>query len=233
MPSLSLRSEGEMNDSVANTFGGESEGACDIMKTDIKQRKDGRRMSMPKQFVLASGSKRRRELLAMLDVSFEVIKPGVDETLDETMSIEHAVMDLALRKAKAVLRQKPRALVLACDTLVMVGDTLLGKPEDKDHAREMFMTLRGETNRVISGCALIDDTHEEVYYGEAFVTFSQMSDEEIEAYISTEEPYDKSGGYGIQGPAAKHIDTMRGDYYSVMGLPMHKTYVRLKRRGVL
>ncbi len=188
---------------------------------------------MPKRFVLASGSKRRRELLDMLDVSFEVIKPNVDETLDEEMSIEHAVMDLALRKATAVHEKNRDVVVLACDTLVMVGDTLLGKPKDKAHAREMFKTLRGQTNRVITGCALIDEAGQEVFYGEAYVTFAMMNDDEIEAYIGTSEPYDKSGGYGIQGPAAKHIESMRGDYYSVMGLPMHKTYTRLKRKGLL
>ena len=185
---------------------------------------------MNKRFILASSSARRQDLLHLLGVSFEVITPDVDETMDVSLGWENAVKQLALRKAETVFNSHQDALVLACDTIVVCDEHSLGKPEDKEEARFMLQMLSGKTHEVITGCALMDALKTETYIGKARVSFAPMNPQEIDAYINTDEPYDKAGGYAIQGLAAKHIQAIQGDYYAVMGLPLHETYRRIKHR---
>ncbi len=186
-----------------------------------------------KHFILASGSARRQELLHMLDLAFDIVVPDIEEELNKNVTIEEAVMDLASQKASAVFKKYPDARVLGCDTIVVIGDSILGKPKNKDEARSMIHKLSGKTHRVITGCTLIEKGNISHFYQEASVRFSRMTDDEIEVYIATDEPYDKAGAYAIQGKAAKFIEAIEGDYYAVMGLPIQKIYEHLKQRAAL
>ena len=184
------------------------------------------------QLILASGSKRRQELLEMLDVEFDVVVSDIEEVLDETLPIEEAVIDLARQKASAVAREYRDVAVLGCDTVVSINDVILGKPKDEIEAFSMLKQLSGETHRVITGCSFIVKGEETTFFRDALVTFDNLSDDEIKRYIETEEPYDKAGGYGIQGRAAKFINQISGDYYTVMGLPIRDIYLKCVKRIV-
>ena len=181
-----------------------------------------------KQYILASSSPRRKALLKLLDIHFEVISPEVDEVLDETRGLEDAIMQLAYQKAEAVFNTHQEAMVFGFDTLVCIGNQVLGKPKDESEARIMLNLLSDNTHRVITGCAIITKEKQQIFYKDAHVTFSKIDKEEIEAYIQTQEPFGKAGAYAIQGFGAKFIETIHGDYYAVMGLPVHEVYKALK-----
>ncbi|MFH5882029.1 Maf family protein [Liberiplasma polymorphum] len=182
---------------------------------------------MPK-FILASSSPRRQALLKLLDFEFRVISPTVEENLDASKTLEEAIMDLAYQKAEEVFKNNTDATVLGFDTLVCLGDHVLGKPNNEKDVYEMLKILSNQTHRVITGCAIISKDLKKVFYKDALVTFSKISDDEIEAYIQTKEPYGKAGAYAIQGYGAKFIENIHGDYYAVMGLPVHEVYKQLK-----
>lgn len=183
---------------------------------------------MNKKFILASNSPRRHELLKLLDIHFTVIASDICEEIKNGLTNEEVVMDLALQKAKHISVNYPDHYVLGFDTLVILDGVPLGKPIDHDDAFRMLRLLSGKTHTVLTGCAIIKDKDEEVFYDSAEVTFANMSDEEINQYIASGEPFDKAGAYGIQGIGAKFIVKLDGDYYSVMGMPLHKLYNKIK-----
>jgi len=179
------------------------------------------------RYILASGSLRRIELIHLTGYSFEPVKPEVDEVIDQSLKAEEAAMDLAMQKLKATAYESDD-VVLACDTIVEADGIFLGKPLNEDDAYDMINRLNGKTHRVVTGCALYKNGKKTTFYGEAKVTFNQMTEKEVKAYINTQEPFGKAGAYAIQGYASKHITKLEGDYYSVMGLPISKLYDRLK-----
>jgi len=179
------------------------------------------------RYILASSSPRRVELVKLLGIEFEPISPNVDEKIDYTLRIEDAVMDLAKQKVEAI-ESHGDDWVLGCDTVVEINGKILGKPLNEDDAYHMLKKLTGKTHRVITGCAIKHQDNINTFYGEAYVVFSSMNDQEIHAYIKTQEPFGKAGSYAIQGYAAKHIEKIDGDYYSVMGLPISQVYKMLK-----
>lgn len=181
-----------------------------------------------KKVILASSSPRRKELMRLLDVAFNVLSPDVDETLDETLSYEEAITELAFQKAHHIYKKNQDAIVLGFDTLVYVDNHVLGKPVDEDDVRKMLRLLSGKSHRVITGCAIISDQQSIRFYKDAVVSFKEMSDHEIDDYISTKEPFGKAGAYAIQGFGARYIHKIEGDYYAVMGLPVHDVYEKLK-----
>ena len=177
---------------------------------------------------LASASPRRRELLESLDVEFETLKVEVEEIWNGSESPVEYVSRVTLEKARAgkVCAPKPGP-VLAADTEVILDDTILGKPENTQHAMAMLASLSARTHSVISAVALIKDS-EELLLSINRVSFREISEEEIRRYCESGEPLDKAGAYGIQGRAANFIACLEGSYSSVMGLPLQETATLIK-----
>ena len=172
--------------------------------------------------ILASGSARRSELLAGLGLPFEVIPTGVDETSDERDPAALACL-LALRKARAGAAAAPDAAVIAADTLVTLDGRFFGKPADATEARTTLQTLRGRTHQVVTGVAVAAPTGEAVEAVTTHVTMRAYTDAEIDAYIATGDPLDKSGAYAIQHPTFAPAAAIEGCLCSVIGLPLWTT----------
>lgn len=176
------------------------------------------------KLILASGSPRRKEILNSVGLNFEVMPVDADETLPEGIEAADAVTLLARRKANALLEAYPElseSVILAADTLVECFGEILGKPADTEDARRMLTMLCGCGSAVHTGICIAYKGKFATALETAYVTFDEMSPEEIEDYISTDEPYDKAGGYAVQGRAALYIAGVTGDWYSVVGLPIH------------
>jgi len=176
------------------------------------------------KLILASQSPRRKEILESVGLKFEIMPVDADETLPEGIEGADAVTMLARRKAKALAEAHPElsdSVILAADTLVECFGEILGKPADKEDARRMLTMLCGCGSAVHTGICIGYCGRFATAVETAYVTFDEMSAEEIEDYISTDEPYDKAGGYAVQGRAALYIAGVTGDWYSVVGLPIH------------
>ncbi len=186
------------------------------------------------QIILASASPRRRELLDQLGVRYEVVPVDADETPKTGESPEAFVERLATEKACAgFLKQGDRRLpALGSDTIVLVGDRILGKPKDKDDAIAMLKSLSGETHQVFTAVALANAEQTRCLLSRSKVSFRALDDSEIEAYWASGEPADKAGAYGIQGKAAQFIKRLDGSYSGVMGLPLYETAELLKHFGI-
>ncbi|MBU3803371.1 MAG: septum formation inhibitor Maf [Candidatus Cellulosilyticum pullistercoris] len=182
--------------------------------------------------ILASGSPRRKELMQILPWPFEVKTKEVVEVISETLSPEENVKALAYQKASAVAKDYPSRIVIGADTVVCLDGEIMGKPQDRMQAQMMLERLSGKEHHVYTGVAIIgrDEEISETFYVETKVKMQSLSREEIEAYILTNEPMDKAGAYGIQGYGARYIERIEGDYYSVMGLPVHALYEKLKKQ---
>lgn len=197
------------------------------------------------KFILASQSPRRRQLLSELGIPFEVIPARGEEKVTKTVPSE-VVEELSRQKAEEVmmriLADNPSAsenlVIIGSDTIVAAGHRILGKPSDTDAAREMIREIQGAVHQVYTGVAVIrveDGEPEEmnVFHECTDVDVWPMTDEEIENYIRTPEPYDKAGAYGIQGTFGIFIRAIRGDYNTVVGLPVARLYHEMKRMNVL
>lgn len=183
-------------------------------------------------FILASRSPRRRELLSMLGLKFEIITADIDETMDEGMAVEAAVAEISRKKAEAVGKNNPGRLIVSADTVVTVEGKLLGKPHSEEEARQMLQSLSGRSHTVMTAFCLYKDGKAETHVEKTDVVFKPLSPEEIDAYIATGSPMDKAGAYGIQDGAAVFVEALRGDYYNVMGLPLCALVKRLRVHGV-
>ena len=182
-------------------------------------------------FVLASGSPRRSHLLQQLGVSFTVDAADVDESFEPGIAPDVVVQDLAKRKARAVAHRHPDGLLLAADTLVVLGDKILGKPVDPQDAIRMLKDLRNQTHEVFTGIALQHLTTGRLVSAaeRTEVRITAMTDREITAYVASGSPMDKAGSYGIQDDrGALFVEGVVGDYYNVVGLPLHRLYETLK-----
>ena len=178
------------------------------------------------RIVLASQSPRRRELLTLVGIAHEVRPADIDETLWPGESPEGHSMRLAREKAATIAAHEPNAAVIGSDTIVVIDDEILGKPKDVEGAKQMLRRLAGRAHTVFTAVAVArgDRVHESVV--RVGVTFRELTDQEIAAYIATGEPMDKAGSYGIQGYGATIVERIDGDYFAVMGLPL-LTVVRL------
>ncbi len=179
--------------------------------------------------ILASGSPRRKELLKLITEQFAVHPVDADETLPEGMPIEMAAAYLADLKAHAAAQIFPDDIVIGCDTVVILGDEIMGKPKDRDDAKRMLRALSGETHSVLTGCSLYHGKQTTVFTTETLVKFYQLSDAEIEEYLETGEPFDKAGAYGIQGKGSLLVEQIEGDYFNVVGLPVAALSRQLKQ----
>ena len=178
--------------------------------------------------VLASKSPRRKEILSTLGVRFEIISADADESSD-TRNPEELVRELALRKGRAtreLLRAKGKwnddTLIIASDTVVALGEQILGKPQDDAHAAQMLRALSGKEHRVISGVALLLGEREMAAHDSTKVCFAEMSESDIDFYVKSGEPRDKAGAYAVQGLASLWIKGLEGDYFNVVGLPVYR-----------
>ncbi|MEI6530096.1 MAG: Maf family protein [bacterium] len=187
-----------------------------------------------KPLVLASHSPRRKELLEKLELPYLVIEEDIDETFLPGESIERSVQRLAAEKAFACISKSSEGVVIGCDTVVVVDDQVLGKPQDPDEARMMLRTLSGRSHQVISGVAVLDAANGALMTAceRTIVYFQPLLEEEIEAYVASGEPLDKAGAYAIQGKAALFIPRIEGCYYNVVGLPLHCLASLLKKMGI-
>ncbi|AIO18219.1 Septum formation protein Maf [Candidatus Izimaplasma bacterium HR1] len=183
---------------------------------------------MKNNYILASKSPRRRELLKLLGIDFTINASNICEDLKEGLTNEEIVMDLAFQKAEDILKNSIGSIVLGFDTLVILDGIPLGKPKDRSDAFIMIKSLSGRKHRVLTGCAILGEDIKDIFYDYADVYFNEMSVDEINEYLDTDEPYDKAGAYGIQGYGAKYIKKIEGDYYSVMGVPLQKLYNKLR-----
>lgn len=184
---------------------------------------------------LASRSPRRRELLEQLEVSFQILDLEIDESKLTGETPDTLVQRLAALKAEAGWRLLDKGgadLVLGADTIVVLGNEVLGKPRDAAHACELLMSLSGCCHRVLSAVALACAHGTGVRLSESRVCFRQLSRQECEAYAATGEPLDKAGGYGIQGRAAAFVSDLQGSYSGVVGLPLYETAELLREAGV-
>lgn len=185
------------------------------------------------RIILASGSPRRRELLAKLNIDFEVITSDADEAIDSD-NPETIVETLSERKARAVFDSIPddNILVIGADTIVYYDGEVLGKPEDEEDARGMLSMLSDRTHQVFTGVSIISRIKGEekikVFSDRTDVTFYEIDKFDLADYIKTGSPMDKAGAYGIQDDFAKHVKKIDGDYNNVVGLPLSKLYQELK-----
>jgi nucleoside triphosphate pyrophosphatase len=178
--------------------------------------------------ILASQSPRRREILEHAGIPFEVRSAGVPEEIQEGETPVNYVLRLARAKAAAVNGE----LVLGADTVVVLDEHILEKPRDASDALRMLRILSGREHSVITGICLRSGDAYMTDAVETRVRFVSMSQDEMDAYVASGEPMDKAGGYAIQGLASKYIDRIEGDYFNVVGLPIHRVYAMIKSFGI-
>lgn len=181
--------------------------------------------------ILASQSPRRRELLSLIGIPHDVEPANIDETpLERELATSHSER-LARTKAAVIAERHPGALVIGADTVVVIGEQLLGKPGDEADARDMLRRLSGRTHQVYTAVAIAHDGVVDSEVEGVSVTFRTLSDDDISAYVATGEPSDKAGAYGIQGLGSTLVDRIEGDYFAVMGLPLRRLVALVERAG--
>lgn len=183
--------------------------------------------------ILASNSPRRKEILEKMQYKFICAPVEVNESFDNTVDCSKVAEMLALRKAKAGLSEHPNDTIIGSDTVVVIDNQILLKPKDTDDAYNMLSKLSGRTHQVYTGVAICNSEKSISFTDCASVTFDTISDTEIFDYISTLEPMDKAGAYAVQGIGCKFIKEIKGDYYTVMGLPSNKVYRALEGMDIL
>lgn len=176
------------------------------------------------RIILASQSPRRRQLLEQIGVTdFDILVPEANESYDPALSPQEIVASICRKKGEAAreLAGDKDAVLIAADTMVFLEGLRLGKPRDKADAARMLRSLSGKTHEVCTGVTLCRGHRLETRVETTSVTFRPLSDREILWYIATGEPMDKAGAYGVQGQAALFVSGITGDYFNVMGLPLH------------
>jgi septum formation protein len=189
---------------------------------------------MTPKIILASNSPRRKELLMQIGLSCTVAPADVEESVLPGESPEAYAVRVALDKARIAAERAGEGIVIAADTIVVVGDAILGKPSDPADARRMLSVLSGRGHEVITGLAVVDAATGRftVRTSATQVWFRDLSDREIEAYVATGEPLDKAGAYGIQERGALLVERIEGCYSNVVGLPLSLLGEMLREFGV-
>ena len=190
------------------------------------------------KIILASKSPRRKELLSLITNNFDIIVSDADEHVDETLISAEKVKSIAKQKANIVASNIDEdCVVIGSDTIVVVDETILGKPHDHDDAVRMLHMISGRTHKVMTGVSVVikkEGKQKEINDVDiADVHVNALSDEEIENWINTGNAWDKAGAYAIQQEFAVHIDKINGSFATVMGLPVHLVYNILKNEKVL
>lgn len=187
------------------------------------------------RFILASASPRRIELLSLLGLRFEIIPSNVDEKFMKGEAPRDHVLRLSEEKARIVSTLHPEAWVIGADTIVIINGDVLGKPRTPDEAKEMLGKLSGQIHTVFTGFTVARKSNDILvrYAVESSVRFREIPEDEMAWYIRSQEPYDKAGGYAVQGMGAFFIKEIYGSYTNVMGLPLCEVVDVLKRIGAI
>ena len=180
------------------------------------------------KLILASQSPRRKELLGLLGMPFEIQIPQADETMDPNGDPATQVAQVSLRKAMAT-KGEAEDVVIAADTIVVCDGKILGKPRDREDAMQMLKMLSGRSHQVMTGMTVLHKDRAESCTEITQVYFRSLSNKEINRYVDSKEPMDKAGAYGIQGGAALFAEKLIGDYYNVMGLPVCRLVQMLEK----
>jgi len=189
------------------------------------------------KLILASASPRRAEILREAGIAFEIRAAHVDESIRVGEPARQMVSRLAEAKARAAITPvnaaKEDCIVIGADTTVELDGEIFGKPRDAAHAREMLASLGGRTHQVLTGVFLLRLPDGDAYSAveSTSVTFTHLERGEIEAYVASGEPFDKAGGYAIQGRAGRYIPKIEGCYFNVVGLPLARLYALLRELG--
>lgn len=181
--------------------------------------------------ILASASPRRKELLTLAGYDFTTETAAVEETYDPTLPPEQIVIYLAAIKSAPVAQRHPTELVIGADTVVVLDETILGKPHSAEEAKAMLRLLSGRTHQVYTGVCLRQGEKCVCFHECTLVRFKVLTEEEIAAYVATGEPMDKAGSYGIQGKGCILVEGIEGDYFNVIGLPVSHLYDEIKSWG--
>lgn len=182
------------------------------------------------KIILASASPRRKELLALAGIEYEVIVSQCEETLPDGITPDKAVEELARQKAEDVFSRNNDALIIAADTVVALGNTILGKPKDEEDAFNMLSSLSGRRHTVFTGVCIRTKDKTDIFHVATQVEFYDLTEKEIKDYIATKEPMDKAGAYGIQGKGFVLVKGIHGDYFNVVGLPLAETIRHLNKQ---
>lgn len=188
------------------------------------------------KIVLASGSPRRKELLSGLGLNFEVrLMPGIDESYSNNLTGEEIALTISRKKAEAYRCSMGQdELIITADTIVYLDGQVMGKPNDEKDAIKMLQALRGKTHQVITGVTLLTTNLMHSFSTVSNVTFSNITDEEIEYYVRKFKPLDKAGSYGIQEWIGYiGVERIEGSYFNVMGLPVQRLYKELKQNNII
>ena len=186
-------------------------------------------------FILASKSPRRHYLLTQAGLEFQVIPSTIDESEFPLSAPKTYVKVLATAKARDIARKHPDSWVIGADTIVLIDETILGKPRSKEQARAMLQQLSGKTHQVLTGYCICCESRQ-VLFSETVTTsvlFKQLSENEIEWYIGSDEPFDKAGAYAIQGLGTFLVKAINGSYTNVVGLPVCEVIEFLIKQGVM
>ena len=187
------------------------------------------------QIILASSSKRRQDLLKMINLDYKVIVSDEEEVVDNSLSVLENCQNISYQKALNVLKKiKKDSIIISCDTVVCKDNELIGKPKDKLDATLMLKKLSGTSHIVYSCLTVLKVKNQEIIeeykeVGEGLVYVDNLSNEEIEDWINKGNPYNKAGGYAIQEEFGKYVTKIEGDFYSIVGLPLNKLYQILKK----
>lgn len=186
------------------------------------------------RIILASGSPRRKELLDLINVNYEVIPSNVNETLQNGLPLEEQSKRLSYIKAKSVFDQiEGDKIVIGADTLVVKNEKIYGKPKDLKEAKQTLLELNNDVHQVITSLTVLVEKEKKIEENTVIditkVYFTNISEQEIEEYINTKEVLDKAGSYAIQSSFCKFIERIEGNYTTVLGLPIHTLYEILKK----
>lgn len=181
--------------------------------------------------VLASQSPRRKQLLEWAEVPFEVIVQSTDESFPAELAVDEVPILIARQKAIAVREKvKNNSIIIAADTIVVLGNEIIGKPTDRDHAVKILSQLSGQKHQVITGVVISNNENEIAFSDITDVWFHELTQEQITFYVDKYKPYDKAGAYAIQEwIGVIGIKSIRGDFYNVMGLPVSRVVQELKK----
>ncbi|GAA0470621.1 Maf family protein [Alkalibacillus silvisoli] len=184
---------------------------------------------MSKKIILASSSPRRQELLTQIEQPYTIRKPDVDESQIITHDPVEKVKQLAILKGRNVLLHHNDEIIISADTVVSYQNTIYEKPKSRKEAYEMMKNFSGDTHEVYTGIMLRSKDDEVVFVEKTEVEFWPLTEEELDWYVDTNDPYDKAGAYGIQSLGALFVKQITGDYYNVMGLPISRVIKEIRK----
>lgn len=181
------------------------------------------------KIILASKSPRRKQIMEMLNIPFEIIVADIDEKINNKNNLRMEIERISFLKAMKIFNDNKDSIVIGSDTIVTINNEILGKPKDKQEAKHMLSLLSNNVHQVITAVTILSNKESETFSTISDVYFNDMSEKEIDEYIETNEPIDKAGAYAIQGIGAKFINKINGDYYSIMGLPLSELNKRIQK----